>query len=80
MPQQLISNINGIDIVTVEQDGEVYVPIKPICEAIGIDVDAQRNKLNADEFFNSTTAIIAAVAADDKEREMFCIRLRDVYG
>lgn len=31
-------------------------------------------------FFYSTTAIITAVAADDKEREMYCIRLRDVYG
>ena len=71
--QTLISKINEVDIVTVERDGE-------ICEAIGIDVDAQRNKLNSDQFFNSTTAIIAAVAADEKEREMYCIRLRDVYG
>ncbi len=78
--QTLISKINGVDIVTVERDGEIFVPIKPICEAIGIDVDAQRNKLNSDKFFNSTTAIIAAVAADEKEREMYCIRLRDVYG
>lgn len=78
--QTLISKINGVDIVTVDRDGEIFVPIKPICDAIGIDVDAQRNKLNADEFFNSTTAIITAVAADDKEREMYCIRLRDVYG
>ena len=78
--QTLISQINGIDIVTVERDGEVFVPIKPICDAIGIDVDAQRNKLTSDEFFNSTTAIITAVASDRKEREMYCIRLRDVYG
>lgn len=78
--QQSISKINGVDIVTVDRDGEIFVPVKPICEAIGIDVDAQRNKLNADEFFNSTTAIITAVAADEKEREMYCIRLRDVYG
>lgn len=78
--QTLISKINGVDIVTVERDGEIFVPIKPICEAIGIDVDAQRNKLNSDQFFNSTAAIIAAVAADEKEREMYCIRLRDVYG
>ncbi len=78
--QQLISRINGVDIVTVDRDGEIFVPIKPICDAIGIDVDAQRNKLNADDFFNSTTAIITAVAADGKEREMYCIRLRDVYG
>lgn len=78
--QNFITQINGIDIVTVDQDGETYVPIKPVCDALGIDVDAQRNKLNSDEFFNSTTAIIAVVAADGKEREMFCIRLRDVYG
>lgn len=80
MSQQLISEINGVAIVTVDHNGEIFVPIKPICDAIGIDVDAQRNKLNADEFFNSTTAIITAVAADDKEREMYCIPLRDVYG
>lgn len=80
MNQQFISKINGVDIVTVEREGEIFVPIKPICEAIGIDVDSQRNKLNADGFFNSTTAIITAVAADEKEREMYCIRLRDVYG
>lgn len=80
MSQQLISEINGVAIVTVDHNGEIFVPIKPIYDAIGIDVDAQRNKLNADEFFNSTTAIITAVAADDKEREMYCIPLRDVYG
>lgn len=78
--QNFITRINGVDIVTVDQDGETYVPIKSVCDALGIDVDAQRNKLNSDEFFNSTTAIIAVVAADGKEREMFCIRLRDVYG
>lgn len=78
--QQLISKINGVDIVTVVRDGEVFVPIKPVCDAIGIDVDAQRNKLNADESFNSVTAIITATGADGKRYEMYCIRLRDVYG
>lgn len=78
--QTLISKINGVDIVTVVRDGEVFVPIKPVCDAIGIDVDAQRNELNADEFFNSVTAIITATGADGKRYEMYCIRLRDVYG
>lgn len=80
MPQTLISKINGVDIVTVDRDGEIFVPIKPVCEAIGIDVDAQRNKLNADTFFDSVTAIITATGADGKRYEMYCIRLRDVYG
>lgn len=78
--QEIISKINGVDIITVDRDGEVFVPIKPVCDAIGIDVDAQRNKLNADEFFNSVTAIITATGADGKRYEMYCIRLRDVYG
>lgn len=80
MRQQPITKINGVEIVTVEQNGEIFVPIKPICEAIGIDVDSQRNKLNSDDFFNSTTAIITAVAADEKERDMFAISAKYVYG
>lgn len=78
--QTFISKINGADIVTVNRDGETYVPIKPVCEAIGIDAKAQRTKLQEDEFFASTGAIITSVAADEKERDMYCIRLRDVYG
>ena len=78
--QTLISKINGVDIVTVERDGEIFVPIKPICEAIGIDPKVQRRKLQEDEFFASTGVIMTSVAADEKEREMYCIRLRDVYG
>ena len=78
--QQSISKINGVDILTVDRDGEIFVPIKPICEAIGIDAKAQRAKLQEDEFFASTGAIITSVAADEKERAMYCIRLRDVYG
>lgn len=80
MKQQLISIINGVDIVAVERDGEIFVPIKPVCEALGIDAKAQRAKIQEDGFFASTGAIITSVAADEKEREMFCIRLRDVYG
>lgn len=75
-----ITKINGVDIVAVEQDGEIFVPIKPICDAIGIDAKAQRAKLQEDEFFSSTGAIITSVAADGKEREMFCLPLRYVYG
>lgn len=80
MPKTLISTINGVEIVTVDRDGEIFVPIKPVCDAIGIDAKAQRVKLQDDEFFASTGAIITSVAADEKEREMYCIRLRDVYG
>lgn len=78
--QTLISKINGVDIVTVDRDGEIFVPIKPICEAIGIDVESQRDKIQADEILSSTAVFSTAVAADGKDREMYCLPLRYIYG
>lgn len=78
--QTLISKINGVDIVTVERDGEIFVPIKPICQALGIDVESQRDKIQKDEILNSTTVLSTVVAADGKGREMFCLPLKYVYG
>lgn len=49
-----ITRINGIDIVTVEKDGETYLPVTPICNAIGIDAKAQRDKIQNDEFFGTS--------------------------
>lgn len=78
--QTLISKINGVDIVTVDRDGEIFVPIKPICEAIGIDIESQRDKIQSDEILSSTAVLSTAVAADGKEREMLCLPLKYVYG
>lgn len=78
--QTFISKINGVDIVTVNQDGETYVPIKPICQALGIDFSAQYNKLQSDETLSSTIAIIAMVGADNREREMVCLAVKFIYG
>lgn len=80
MQQTLISKINGVDIVTVDRDGEIFVPIKPICDALTIDVESQRDKIQNDEILSSTAVLSTAVAADGKEREMFCIPLKYVYG
>lgn len=75
-----ITKINGIDIVVVEKDGEIYVPIKPICDAIGIDARAQREKIQSDEILSSTGVLSTSVGGDGKEREMFCLSLKYVYG
>ena len=65
--QNFITRINNTDIVTVDKDGETYVPIKPICEAIGVDAKSQRAKLQEDEFFASVGAIITSTGSDGKE-------------
>lgn len=61
-------------------DPRQLVPIKPICDALGIDAKAQRNRIDRDEILNSTGVIMTSVAADGKEREMYCIPLRYVFG
>lgn len=80
MKQQLISTINSVDIITVDSQSETYVPIKPICDAIGIAAEGQREKIQSDEILSSTAMLSMVVAADGKEREMLCLPLRYVYG
>lgn len=75
-----ISKINAVDIVTVEKDGQIFVPVKPICDAIGIAFQPQHIKLQEDDFLAPTVTIIVTVAADGKEREMVCLPLRYTYG
>lgn len=72
METKFIANVNGVDLVATK---EQLVPIKPICEALGVDAKAQRNRIERDEILSSTRVIITSVAADGKEREMCCIPL-----
>lgn len=80
MTQSIISKINGVDIVTVDKDGDIYVPIKPICRALGIDKDSQAKHIKRHYILASTAVTLTAVAADDKEREMLCLPVEFIYG
>lgn len=77
---QEVTTINGIEIMTVNHNGEAYVAVKPICDALGVDFNSQRSKIINDEFLSPTVAIIATVAADSKERDMFALPFRYVFG
>lgn len=81
MSKQKISIVNGVDIVAeVTENGQVYIPVKPICQAIGVDPEAQRQRINRHYILSSTAFTLKAVAADDKDREMLCLPLEFVYG
>lgn len=81
MEKQIIKRINGIDIFTVKSDsGEIIVPIKPICIAIGIGFAAQHVKIQNDEILSSTISLSETVGGDGKDREMVCLPLRYVFG
>ncbi len=76
----VVSKVNSIEIQTVEKDKDYCVPIRPICDALGVDFSAQRQRIDRDEILCSTVVVITTVAADKKEREMYCLPIKYVWG
>jgi hypothetical protein len=74
-----VAKINNVEIVLVE-NGEKYVPIRPICDALGIDFSVQLKKLKEHPIFSSTVVMNTTVGGDKKEREMATIQFRFVFG
>jgi len=80
MNERKISIVNGIDIVTVEENGNIYVPIKPICQAIGVAFASQFSKLKEDATLASVVMLSVTTGTDGKQYEMVCLPLMYVYG
>lgn len=74
-----VAVINDSKILVIENGGKM-VPIKPICEALGVDFSRQKDKIEKDEILGSTVGLRPTVAADGKERKMFCIPFKFVFG
>lgn len=76
-----ICRINGVEIVAVKNEsGEIYVPIKPICQAIGIDPEGQRQRIIRDRRLSSVAFTVKATGADGKLYDMFSLPLKYSYG
>ena len=59
------------------EDGKMpLVPIKPICDALGVDYSGQHQKLKDDDFYSSTMGLSPTVGADKKVREMASLPLK----
>lgn len=59
----------------VDQEGARPVPLAPFCEALGIDIDSQRQKLRG-KGWACPVIITAQIPGDDQTRRVFCIPLR----
>ena len=81
MSTQLISTINNQKIVIViDEDGQKFVPIKPICEALGVNYTTQLEKLEDDELIDSVIHLRGTTGADGKQYQMKCLPLEFVFG
>ena len=78
METKIITRVNNVDIVSTSD--EQLVPIRPICEALGIDANGQKQRIERDEILGSTACMIHAVAGDGKEREMYAIPYMYIFG
>ena len=68
----VVAKINGVDILASQVELGL-VPIRPICDALGVDAKAQREKLNSNPLYSPTGVLSTSVAADGKDREMYCL-------
>lgn len=64
----------GGEVLTVAHAGKPHVVLKPAIEALGIDYDNQRKKLDGKSW--ATKVLTTVVAADGKTREMLAVDVR----
>lgn len=74
-----IAKVNNVAIMA-GNDPKKLIPIKPICEALGIDYARQFQKLKDDEDLGPTIGLTPTVAADGKIREMVCLPMEFIFG
>ncbi len=72
MKTKNVAKINNVEI-TIMDGAEKLVPIKPICEALGINHSSQVVKIQKDEILSTTVVLNTTVGADQKDREMLCL-------
>lgn len=76
-----IGKVNGIEILAVVlEDGMTIVPMRPICDALGVNVGAQLDKAKAHPIYAPVIRLSRTTGADGKKYEMICIELEYVFG
>lgn len=81
MSKQKVTIINGVEIFAeITENGQVYIPVKPICQVIGVDSEAQRQRILRHYILDSVAFTLKATGADGKSYEMLCLPLDYIYG
>ena len=73
-----IVRVNNVDIIATSD--EQLIAIRPICEALGVDANGQKQRIERDDILGPVACMIHATGRDGKQYEMFCIPLCYVFG
>jgi hypothetical protein len=81
MKTHLISTINNQGIFTVvDEYGLEYVPIKPICKALGVGYPTQFDKIKQDPILLEKYKLLKVLSSDNKKYKMLCLPVKYVLG
>lgn len=78
MNTKIIARVNGVDILSTSD--EQFVAINPICEALGVDPEGQRQRIERDEILGPVACMIKATGKDGKSYEMYAIPYCYIFG
>ncbi len=80
MNEILIKRVNETGITIVQDGSDIFVPIRPICDALGVTFSRQRKKIMEDPILSSVVALRATTGSDGKQYEMVNLPLEFVFG
>ncbi|MGV0998262.1 MAG: phage antirepressor N-terminal domain-containing protein [Fluviibacter sp.] len=78
MNQIIPVSFHGDSLAIVDNDGQPFVPMRPIVKNMGLDWRGQHEKLTAK--FGSVVGIIPTTGEDGKQYQMICLPLRKIYA
>ena len=83
MTQQTLSVVefHGHPLTLIEHDGQPYVAMRPVCDAIGLDPDAQLKRIKRHPVMNTCTVMTTVqVPGDDQLRQIVSLPLSLLNG
>lgn len=75
-----VAKVNEVPIICLEEGRGKLIPIRPICDALGVDSKVQRAKIKDDEDLSSVGVLSTSTGADGKQYEMYCLPIEFIFG
>lgn len=76
---QALIPFHGSELVTIQDEqGQIWVALKPVCEHLGMEWSSQHRRVSTSEDFNHV--LMTIVAKDGKSRQMMCLPQEQLLG
>mgnify|MGYP001258066578 CR=1 FL=1 len=80
MKTNVITKVNNIDIIAISENNHQMVPIRPICNALGVDYSGQLKKIKEYPDLSLVVDVTPTTGADGKTYEMTSLPIQFVFG